>query len=199
MRKLRDTAFSCTDPQLRNALGPLAERVLDKFSALDNNKLQLPARIVHGDPQISNFLFNSSGDKAIAMLDLDTMARMPLIADLGDAIRSMTNTGSEDSPGAICFNTDYFEAFMRGYMKEAGFINIDELYAIPRGIELITLKLCARFITDAYEQKYFKYDADKYSSLFEQNLQKAKRQLAFYDDFIARRNHATAIIRNYIR
>jgi Ser/Thr protein kinase RdoA (MazF antagonist) len=49
---------------------------------------QLPDRIVHGDPKISNVVFDPATEEALALIDLDTLAKMPVVLELGDAFRS---------------------------------------------------------------------------------------------------------------
>jgi Ser/Thr protein kinase RdoA (MazF antagonist) len=46
----------------------------------------MPDRLVHGDPKISNIIF--AGDRAVCLVDLDTIGRFPAPLELGDALRS---------------------------------------------------------------------------------------------------------------
>ena len=46
----------------------------------------LPTRLIHGDLKISNVLFDESLTKALALLDLDTMANSTIPIELGDAL-----------------------------------------------------------------------------------------------------------------
>jgi hypothetical protein len=86
---------------------------------------------------------------------------------------------------------------IRGYFQTANFITTDEKMKIPDGIELMTLELSARYITDAFEETYFTLDELRYPSLYEQNKQKAIAQLQFYDDFQSKQKIAVQIIEKY--
>src|SRR5690606_35767203 len=71
------------------AIRPLATAVLEQGASLP----PLPRaaeRIVHGDPKISNIIF-APDDRALCLVDLDTLGRMPIALELGDALRSWCN------------------------------------------------------------------------------------------------------------
>ncbi len=53
----------------------------------------LPVRTVHGDPKVENFLFDQNGQRAISLIDLDTVGPGLLHHDLGDCLRSCCNRG----------------------------------------------------------------------------------------------------------
>lgn len=136
-----------------------------------------PKRVVHGDPKISNFIFDSEEDRALCMIDFDTVSRDNLVMELGDALRSMCHTRED---GSKAFNGDIFSSFIKGYFSSADFLTNTEISAIIKGVQLVTLDLCARYITDAFEENYFKLDHSKYGSLFEQNSKKASDLISFY-------------------
>ena len=79
---------------------------------------------------------------------------------------------------------------MEGYFSTALFLTKEEKDAIPIGIKTIILELSARYITDAFEQSYFKLDNNKYSGLYEQNKSKAESLIKLYKDF---QNKAQAV------
>ena len=74
----------------------------------------LPQRVVHGDPKISNILFE--GQRAVGLIDLDTCNRHTVLVDLGDAVRSWCRDGSEDERHR--FQIERFEAMLKGYAAE---------------------------------------------------------------------------------
>jgi Ser/Thr protein kinase RdoA (MazF antagonist) len=158
------------------AIRPLAERVL----ALATSLPPLPAspdRIVHGDPKISNLMFAATGDRALCLIDLDTLARMPVALELGDALRSWCNPATEDAKNAR-FVREYFEAAVGGYAAAArGFLRESEWRAIPLGTLIITVELAARFCTDALRECYFGWDARRYASASEHNQARTRGQL----------------------
>ncbi len=147
--------------------------------------------------KISNVRFSKNGKEAISLLDLDTLGKDKIVIDLGDAVRSWCNSAEEGDVKGTTFNINIFEHMIRGYFQTANFITTDEKMKIPDGIELMTLELSARYITDAFEESYFTLDKLRYPSLYEQNKQKAIAQLQFYDDFQSKRNIVVQIIEKY--
>ena len=133
-------------------------------------------RIVHGDPKISNFLFDHDGH-ALCLVDLDTIGLMPLVFELGDAFRSWCNPAGEDTLETT-FSLPLLRAGIDGYASAArGFIEADEVRGIVPAIESIYIELAARFCTDALEENYFAWDPARFDSHCEHNLVRARGQL----------------------
>jgi Ser/Thr protein kinase RdoA (MazF antagonist) len=155
---------------------PLAEHVL----ALAETLPPLPPardRIVHGDPKISNLMFAADGQRALCLIDLDTLARTPVALELGDALRSWCNPATEDAKEAR-FVRDLFAAAVSGYAAEAhGLLAEDEWRAIPLGALTITVELAARFCADALRERYFGWDRRRYESPSAHNQARTRGQL----------------------
>ena len=135
-------------------------------------------RLVHGDPKISNVLFNDAGTQALCLVDLDTLAPMALPLELGDALRSWCNPRREDDAQAR-FEMALFAAAVAGYGAVArAYIGDDEIAAIVPATLEIHLELAARFLLDALEESYFGWDAARYDSRGAHNLARAGGQLA---------------------
>ena len=158
------------------AVRPLAEQVLALAASLP----ALPAagdRIVHGDPKISNLMFAGNENRGLCMIDLDTLSRMPVALELGDALRSWCNPAPEDAANAR-FAREYFEAAVEGYAAAArGFLTANEWRAIPLGTLTITTELAARFCADALRESYFRWDAQRYGSASAHNQARTRGQL----------------------
>jgi Ser/Thr protein kinase RdoA (MazF antagonist) len=155
---------------------PLAERVLALAAALPALP-QTGDRIVHGDPKISNVMFAADGERALCLIDLDTLARMPIALELGDALRSWCNPATEDAPNAR-FARELFAAAVAGYATAArGFLAADEWHAIPLGTLTITVELAARFCADALRESYFGWDDRRYDSASAHNRARTRGQL----------------------
>jgi hemin uptake protein HemP len=77
-----------------------------------------PERVVHGDPKISNLVYAEEAAQAICMLDLDTVGRMALPFELGDAFRSWCNAATEDDPRGS-FSAELFAAAVDGLREAA--------------------------------------------------------------------------------
>jgi Ser/Thr protein kinase RdoA (MazF antagonist) len=167
-----------------DTIRPLAERVLAAHARLP----ALPAsrdRIVHGDPKISNVMFAPDGDRALCLIDLDTLARMPVVLELGDALRSWCNPAAEDAVSSR-FARPLFEAAVAGYAAAArGFLAPDEWSAIPEGTATITVELAARFCVDAIREKYFRWDPRRYPSASAHNQARTRGQLQVAEAVLA--------------
>jgi Ser/Thr protein kinase RdoA (MazF antagonist) len=158
------------------AIEPLAERVLAAAAGLQ----PLPPtaeRIVHGDPKISNLMFARDGARALCLIDLDTLAHMPIALELGDALRSWCNPATEDASHAR-FDAALYAAAIGGYAAgAAGFLTRDEWHAIPLGTLTIAVELAARFCADALRERYFGWDAERYASASVHNQARTRGQL----------------------
>jgi Ser/Thr protein kinase RdoA (MazF antagonist) len=140
----------------------------------------LPLRHAHGDLKISNLLFaaGSADPTAICLVDLDTLGRMTIAFELGDAMRSWCNPHREDA-AASRFDLAVFDAAMCGYRREAGsLLGRDERASIVTGLETVCVELAARFCVDAFDDRYFGWDAARFPSRRAHNLARAAGQLA---------------------
>jgi len=166
------------------AVRPLAERVLGLAQRLPPLP-PAPDRIVHGDPKISNVMFAHGGERALCLIDLDTLARMPVALELGDALRSWCNPATEDAANAR-FDAALFDAAVSGYATAAGgFLARAEWSAIPAATLTITVELAARFCTDALRERYFRWNAARYPSASAHNQARTLGQLQVADRIAA--------------
>jgi Ser/Thr protein kinase RdoA (MazF antagonist) len=157
-------------------VGPIGHDIL-AAAALTPPLGELPARIVHGDPKLNNIVFSSAGE-ALCLIDLDTLSRMTIPVELGDAFRSWCNRTGEDVVDAT-FDLTLFAAGITGYAGEtAGFLTPAEVDAIPTAVETIALELAARFAADALEERYFGWSRSRFPSASAHHLHRAKGQLA---------------------
>ncbi|MEQ1802767.1 MAG: aminoglycoside phosphotransferase family protein [Gammaproteobacteria bacterium] len=158
------------------AIRPLADQILELSGALPRLPA-LPDRIVHGDPKINNLLFDPATGRALCFIDLDTLGRMPLHLELGDAFRSWCNPKGEDSPRSA-FDLNLFSAAVEGYAAgAAGWITPEEQGAIVAGTLTIYVELAARFCADALRESYFGWDATKFPSRSAHNQVRAASQV----------------------
>lgn len=135
----------------------------------------LPRRIVHGDLKITNVLFDEPLERAVALIDLDTLAHGTLAVELGDALRSWCNPAGESAPAATV-DEAIFVAAVQGYASEAGAVAAEERDAIVAGAETIALELASRFCADALEERYFGWDCRRFATRGEHCLARARSQ-----------------------
>ena len=147
-----------------------------------------PARIVHGDPKISNLVFSAGDGEGLCLVDLDTLGRMALPFELGDAMRSWCSVSSEDDPGGR-FCAERFAAAVSGYAGTArGWWTAAEQAAVLAATAVIQLELAARFCADALNESYFGWNPSLFASRGEHNLARAQGQLALHRSLLAQQD-----------
>ncbi|MCZ6773963.1 MAG: phosphotransferase [Proteobacteria bacterium] len=175
--RLRALLVDHADHRLHGVVSDLAVR-LEGLRQKYRAPILGDPRLVHGDPKISNVLFAADEDVARCMIDLDTLTRMPLALELGDAFRSWCNPLGEDHPQAV-FDLGLFEAALEGYARAArNFLTPDEISAIAPAMLEIYFELAARFLADAMEETYFAWDATRYATRGDHNLARARGQIS---------------------
>ena len=172
MSLLRDALRDLPGHRLHGEVAALADDLFADWDRWDG-RLEGPVRITHGDLKISNIRFSSEG-KAVCLLDLDTMGRLPLDIELGDAARSWCNPHGEDVLEPR-FEADIFEAAFTSYLS-AYPLSPEEREALVPGIERICLELAARFAGDALRECYFGWNPERATGRGEHNLLRARGQ-----------------------
>jgi Ser/Thr protein kinase RdoA (MazF antagonist) len=183
-REVRATADSRS---LNKECAAFIERHQAMADDLEAAKRQglLPLRIIHGDPKLNNFLFDINRQKAIGLIDLDTVKPGLLHYDIGDCLRSCCHRLENDA-----FDPEIGEAILASYLGEAGrfFTGPDYEYLYP-AIRLIPFELGLRFYTDHLEgNRYFKVEGP------EQNLQRALGQFRLCESVIAQERSIRRLI-----
>lgn len=179
----------------RDSVGKCAEQILGMLQQLPSLPSQ-EAKVVHGDPKISNIIFDAAHDHAICMIDLDTVGRMPSLFELGDAFRSWCNPAAtgEDDPKPE-FSLDLFEAAVSAYASAAAnYLNEAERAAIPYATLQITLELATRFAADALRESYFGWDKARFASRGHHNLRRAQGQLGLAKSLSTQLDSARSIV-----
>ncbi|MEZ4271507.1 MAG: aminoglycoside phosphotransferase family protein [Myxococcota bacterium] len=192
---VHDTAVHIKN--LQQALStPVAHPAYDDAQALGQEILQglaelppldgLPKRLVHGDPKISNFIFDAQGE-ALCLVDLDTVGPMSIPLELGDALRSWCNPTGEDTRDAA-FSMELFSAGLLGYRQGAGdLLSLTERQAIVPAVEMIALELAARFCLDILKESYFAWDRNLYEFAWQHHLLRTQSQLSLARSIAAQR------------
>ena len=173
---LKNTLEEKTGHARYAAIEPLGQEILAHLVQLR----KLPAvskRLVHGDPKISNFIFTSDSREVQCMVDFDTLNKMPVYLELGDALRSWCNPSGEDTSEGY-FSIAHCRAALDGYARHTGdLLTRQEWLAIPPATLTIYLELATRFCADALNEDYFSWDADRFSCHSEHSEIRARGQL----------------------
>jgi hypothetical protein len=96
-------------------------------------------------------LFDKQTSEGICVIDLDTLMAGKFISDLGDMMRTYLCPFSENEPDIekIFIRMEYFEAIVKGYLKEMGSILTDtETDLILFSGKYIIYMQALRFLTD---------------------------------------------------
>jgi hypothetical protein len=154
---------------------------------------KIPLRITHNDTKFNNILLDEN-DKALCVIDLDTVMPGYVHYDFGDAIRTAANTASEDEKdlSRIRMNINLFKAYSEGYLSETGkTLNDVEKEYLAFAPRLITYTIAVRFLTDFIDgDNYFKIHHELH------NLQRARAQLRLVMSMEEQCGEMKSIIRN---
>ena len=152
-----------------------SRNVLQKFDKLNT---ELPKRVVHFDAKINNFLFDKSTNKVKAIIDLDTLMPGTVLSDIGDMIRTFSNTLGEESKNIVDVKADFdiIQNITDGFFSSCEIVltkaEKDDLLFSGKAI---TLLQCIRFLTD-----YLSNDSYYKTTYSEQNFIRAKNQWVLY-------------------
>ncbi len=134
---------------------------------------RLPVRVTHNDTKFNNILFDSK-DKAICIVDLDTVMPGSALFDFGDAIRTGASTADEDEPdlSKVRIDLNLFDAYSKGFLESAGStLTKTEIDHLAFSAKFMTYIIGLRFLTDHINgDTYYKIHHPGH------NLQRAKVQ-----------------------
>jgi len=135
---------------------------------------EIPMRVTHNDTKLSNILFDKN-DKALCIIDLDTLMPGIVHYDFGDSIRTICSAVSEDEPNLdlVGFNMDYYKAYRKGFLsKLEDKLSAKEIELLPLAAKTITFIMGLRILTD-----YLNGDVYYRIKYPEHNLHRASNQL----------------------
>ena len=139
---------------------------------------KVPRRIVHNDPKLNNILFDAHTQKALCLIDFDTVMPGTVLHDFGDLVRSLTNSGGEGTrPEAVIFNDKIYGPIEDGYLSVMGdSLTPLEKKLLPQAGSVLAFELGIRFLTDYL-------DGDGYFPIThpDDNLNRCRVQLALLD------------------
>ncbi len=154
---------------------------------------KIPVRITHNDTKFNNILLDEN-DKALCVIDLDTVMPGYVHYDFGDAIRTAANIAAEDEKELSKVKMDIvlFESYARGYLSETrDTLNVVEKEYLAFAPRLITYTIAVRFLTDYLDgDNYFKIHHEHH------NLQRAKAQFRLVESMEEQYSDMQKIIGN---
>ncbi len=157
------------------------------------NEGKLPLRVTHNDTKINNVLFDLESNKALTVIDLDTVMPGLIGHDFGDAIRSAANPAAEDANNfeKAKIDIDIFRAFAEGYLSVLGHSLTDtELETLALSAFSQTTEQAVRFLTDYLDgDVYFK------TNYPEHNLVRTRCQIALAQSMMERMDEMNTIIK----
>ncbi len=123
---------------------------------------KIPVRVTHNDTKCNNVLFDKDTNKALTVIDLDTVMAGLIAYDFGDGSRSIASTSKEDEEdfSKVDFDLVKFEAFTKGFLSKTATTLTDiEAETLYMGPLVMTLELASRFLKDYLDgDLYFKCD-----------------------------------------
>lgn len=157
---------------------------------------ELPLRVTHNDTKLNNVLLDQATGRPVCVVDLDTVMPGFSVYDFGDAIRSGASTAAEDEKDftRARVDTDFFEAFSRGFLHGCrGGLTSEEIRLLPVGAMGITLECGMRFLTD-----YLLGDTYFHCSRPGQNLDRCRVQFHLVQDMLEQEKKLCACIKKMI-
>jgi Ser/Thr protein kinase RdoA (MazF antagonist) len=191
LRRLAEVVATRRQHRLTGEVGELAEQIATAAESLPALPVLAP-RVCHGDLKFSNILFADheppASERAVCLIDLDTVGPLSLAYELGDAWRSWCNRAGEDVPDAR-LDLEVLRASLDGYREGLGAgLDAETRRALVLGVEWVSLELASRFAADAILETYFGWDASRFPGRGEHNLVRARGQWSLHRALVATRD-----------
>ncbi|WP_269605143.1 aminoglycoside phosphotransferase family protein [Prochlorococcus marinus] len=183
---IQDSKFSKLDAHLNKRVQKLVYNISNHILYVEYilghlRDKSLDLRVIHGDPKLSNFLFDNKFKYVVSMIDLDTVSSGYLLTDLADCIRSICNIAGEDPDDIenVYFDINFCKSFLTGYFSIPNQKGDYCFGLLPEYIYLIIVELTIRFLNDFLQSNiYFKI---KYQT---HNLYRAEVQYRLLSSFV---------------
>ena len=162
---------------------------------LKNN--EIPLRVTHNDTKLSNILFDKDNDKAVCLIDLDTVMPGALCYDFGEGLRTGITLAKEDEAdlSKIKIDLDRFESYSKGFLSEVkNTITKEELNTLPLGVWMMTYENAIRFLADYLNGDIY-FNVDK--NIENHNLIRAKAQLEILKQLEEQEEKMKGVIKKY--
>ncbi|MBR5438299.1 MAG: phosphotransferase [Clostridia bacterium] len=140
----------------------------------------IPLRVTHNDTKLNNVLFDEDTNKAICVIDLDTIMPGFSLYDFGDAIRFGGNTTKEDDADLdnVNISIELFRSYTKGFLSTcAKALTKSEVDHLAFSAKLMTYECGIRFLTDYLDgDVYFKTEYPGH------NLVRARNQFKLVEE-----------------
>lgn len=180
LEKAKEVNFNNRLVHVKNELEFLASN-RERGNILYENMMNgtLPTRVTHNDTKINNILFSLDGQKALCVIDLDTVMPGTILFDTGDMIRTATTTAAEDEINLDKVECDVtlHKALITGYLSKAHFLTSLETELLVESGRNLTQIMAVRFLTD-----YLNGDVYYYTNRDDHNLIRARNQIKLMQD-----------------
>lgn len=157
------------------------------------NTGSLPIRVCHNDTKLNNILFSKTSEKALCLIDLDTIMQGFFFYDFGDAIRTIVNTAAEDEQdhSLITFNEALFTSFVDGLASNGPILSSAEKESLPLGAVFMPFIHGLRALTDYLNNNtYYKVSYEN------QNLDRCLSLFNFAEKALDRKHYMARYIKN---
>jgi hypothetical protein len=171
------------------------EKSADLMSTIQNlgEKGSIPLRVTHNDTKINNVLFDRN-HQGLCVIDLDTVMPGYVHYDMGDGIRTFTNTGEEDDENLdnIQMDLELYQAFASGFLDSTReILTPAEADTLVYAGLLFPYIMGVRFLTD-----YIAGDVYYKIQHKEHNLVRARAQLKLAQDGESKLDRCRDIIKS---
>lgn len=143
---------------------------------------ELPLRVTHNDTKAGNVLLHTMDERAVAVIDWDTVMPGALLSDYGDMVRTFVPDRYEDAPAeGLSIRKSVWEALDDGFLSATRhWLSPTERDLLHWGAAWIASEQALRFLTDYLSgDTYYKI---KYPT---HNLVRAHNQLALLQALLA--------------
>jgi len=170
------------------------EKIVDKIvNQLKNGTI--PCKVTHNDTKLNNVLIDNATDKAVAVIDLDTIMPGTIVYDFGDSIRFGCNPAAEDERdlSKVNFDISLFEQYVKGYMSALrNTMTLAEAKNLALGAIMMTYECGIRFLSDYLDgDVYFRVKREDH------NLDRTRTQFKLVSDMEAAFDEMNAIVDKY--
>lgn len=152
---------------------------------------------IHGDTKIENFLFDAATGRVRALVDLDTVMPLTWLADWGDMVRSLVNVAGEKERdlSKVEVDREVYRCVTEGLLNTASTATPEEIAWMPRAVQVITLELGVRFLSDYLRgDTYFRLGHSDPADL---NKVRAMVQIRLFEKLQEHEPEANAILEEF--